>query len=107
MKVTVTVTVTPGVTPGDTREDSSGDSQVTRAAAAAAPLDASAALPAIAQLADRLRLLSQEASYAARSADPLALAEVSERLLPLHVEYARRYRTWLARRTGTDDSVSY
>lgn len=69
---------------------------------------AAAALPGLAALADQLRLLAQEACYAARDGDAQGLAEASERLLPLHVEYARRYRTWLAlgRAPAADDSAS-
>ena len=60
-----------------------------------APL-AERAIKDVARIADRIRLLSQEAVFAARSRNPADLSAAAEQLLPLHVEFARLYRTWLA-----------
>jgi hypothetical protein len=62
--------------------------------------DAVAALDGIAETCGQLRLLLQEAQVAAALRDGGDLADIAERILPLQVEFARRYRSWLARRLG-------
>jgi len=59
-----------------------------------------AAMSEIAALADQLRLLSQEAHYAASAGDDDDLAVIAERILPLQARFAGAYRSWLARRPG-------
>src|ERR1700728_4604304 len=48
------------------------------------------------ELTLRLQYLSQEAHFAAIERNPEALSNAAEILLPLHVEFARLYRTWLS-----------
>jgi hypothetical protein len=66
-------------------------------------------LKLLAEVADQLRLLAQEVNYAAVDGDAQAVTTAAERLLPLHVEFARQYRGWLARRIApprVTDSMS-
>jgi hypothetical protein len=65
-------------------------------AAPAAP--APAALEPLLELAGQLLFLTGELAAAAGHDDAPAVAQAAEELLPLHVEFARIYRTWLARR---------
>lgn len=54
--------------------------------------------PAMADLGNRcetLKLRAQEAQYAADGGDARELAEACEKLLPLQVQFAQAYRSWL------------
>lgn len=71
----------------------------------AAGADGRAALPGLAELADHIELLTREARFAALEGNVESFAGFAERLLPLHVEWARRYREWQAARVMTAGPV--
>jgi hypothetical protein len=56
---------------------------------------------------ETLKLRAQEAQYAADGGDERELAEACEKLLPLHVQFAQAYRSWLVgRRPPPGESMS-
>lgn len=59
-------------------------------------------LEPVAELAAALHDLSADVLTAAERGDSAAVALAAEQLLPLHVDFARVYRTWLARRVTGD-----
>jgi hypothetical protein len=71
-------------------------------AAAAAAVNAVDELEQLRQLAGFLQGLTVTLIEHAARGDARNVANAAEQLLPLHVEFARQYRTWLAHRvTGT------
>lgn len=71
-------------------------------AAAAAAVNAVDELEDLRQLAGLLAGLATTLINRAAAGDPRGVAKCAEQLLPLHVEFAYQYRTWLAHRvTGT------
>lgn len=70
--------------------------------AAAAAVNAVDELEQLRQLAGLLQGLTVTLISHASHGDAPRVAKFAEQLLPLHVEFARLYRTWLAHRvTGT------
>jgi hypothetical protein len=67
--------------------------------AAAAAVNAVDELAGLRDLAIGLQALAATVSSAAQLGDGRNVAMAAEELLPLHVEFALLYRTWLARRT--------
>lgn len=57
-----------------------------------------AALKDLGDRCETLKILAQEAQFAAEGGDPQELAEACEKLLPVHVQFAQAYRMWLVRR---------
>jgi hypothetical protein len=73
--------------------------QTPEQALAAAHVAAVDEMEPLRDLAGRLQALDATISRAAQLADADQLVLAAEHLLPLHVEFARTYRSWLARRT--------
>jgi hypothetical protein len=72
--------------------------QTPEQAAAAAHVAAVDEMEPMRDLAGRLQALDATISRSAQLGDDRQLALAAEHLLRLHVEVARTYRTWLARR---------
>jgi hypothetical protein len=56
-------------------------------------------------LIHQMWVLANEAGFAIRWDNDRDLESAAERLLPLHVEFARLYRSWLAARTRDGERV--
>jgi hypothetical protein len=72
--------------------------QIPEHAAAAARSAAVDKMEPLRELAGRLQALDATVSRSAQLGDDRQLALAAEHLLRLHVEFARIYRSWLARR---------
>lgn len=84
-------------------------------ATAAAAVNAVDEMQGLRDLAIGLQALAATVATAAQLGDARQLAGAAEELLPLHVDFARVYRTWLVHRTvgqppfiplGCPDSMS-